>query len=121
MKKLTACLAFSLAIFFSVNAQADKKETVKVSGNCEMCQSRIEKAAKAAGAASAKWNVESKVLSISYNPLKVSLSKIEKSVAAVGYDTEHEKSSADAYFNLPECCQYDREATTNGSGEIKTN
>ncbi|MDB5249738.1 MAG: heavy-metal-associated protein [Segetibacter sp.] len=121
MKKLPVFLAFFLAISFSVSAQdkqTDKKETVKVYGNCEMCQSRIEKAAKGAGASSAKWDVDSKVLTVSFNPAKGSLAKIEKSVAGSGYDTEHETSTKEAYDKLPECCQYDRKATTT---EVKSN
>jgi len=118
MKTVATFLAFILALSFSANAQikqTEKKETVKVWGNCEMCQARIEKAAKSAGANSAKWNVESKILSVSYNPSKATLSKIEKAVASSGYDTEHEKSSDESYTELPECCQYDRKTTNSDS------
>ena len=89
-------------------AQSKQTDTVMVWGNCEMCQAKIEKAAKAAGAASAKWDVDSKILSVSYNHDKVSMEKIEKAVAAVGYDTEHQTATDKAYKSLPSCCHYDR-------------
>ncbi|HEX8460769.1 MAG TPA: cation transporter [Segetibacter sp.] len=114
MKTLNIFIAFVLAMFcISANAQSKqvvKKENIKVWGNCEMCQSRIEKAAKAAGASSAKWNVDSKILSLSYNPAKVTINKIEESVSSAGHDTEHVKGSDDGYNKLPECCQYDRKS-----------
>jgi copper chaperone CopZ len=100
--------------------QAVKKETVKVWGNCEMCQSRIEKAAKAAGATFAKWNVDNKILTVSYSPSKATINTIEKSVAAAGYDTEHLKGSDDGYSKLPECCQYYRKTVVAGETSSKS-
>ena len=96
---------------FAQTNKAGNTETVKVWGNCEMCQAKIEKAAKKAGATTAKWDVDSKILSVSYSPAKANMDKIEKAVAAVGYDTEHQTSTAAAYDNLPGCCQYDRKGS----------
>ncbi len=125
MKTLNILVAFVFAtISFSVNAQtkdAVKKETVKVWGNCEMCQKHIEKAAKEAGAASAKWSSETQILSVTYNPSKASLDKIEKSVAAAGYDTDHQTADDKAYNKLHTCCQYDRKAASSKEAEPKTN
>jgi copper chaperone CopZ len=82
----------------------------KVSGNCEMCKSTIEKAVKSLdGINVADWNVETKQIHVSFNKDKVSLDKIHKTIAAVGYDTEKVKGDDNAYKNLPECCQYTRE------------
>src|SRR3546814_8645152 len=61
----------------------------KVSGNCEMCQSRIEKAAKGVkGVISAKWDVEAKVIHLDFDSKATSKSKISKAIANVGHDTE---------------------------------
>lgn len=107
--KIIFALLFCVASF-SLNAQSKTNVTdsVKVWGNCEMCQTKIEKAAKAAGAASASWDVDSKMLTVSYKADKSSLPKIEKAVAAVGYDTDRETATDKAYNKLPECCHYDR-------------
>ena len=112
MKKIQSFfMLLFIAASFTVTAQDSKSvksETVKVWGNCEMCQSKIEKAAKKAGATTAKWDEESKILSVSYNPTKATKQKIEKAVAKAGYDTQNETAEASDYDNLPGCCQYDR-------------
>lgn len=105
---LAVVLAFCSLVVNAQTKQVLKQESVKVYGNCEMCKARIEKAARAAGATSAKWNVDSKMLAVSYAPAKTSVAKIEKSVAAAGYDTGSENAGEEAYKKLPECCQYDR-------------
>lgn len=88
-------------------------ETFKVSGNCEMCKSTIETAAKSLpGVNVANWNIETQELHISFNEEKSSLSDIHKAIAKSGYDTEHETATKDAYDNLPACCQYTRAEET---------
>ena len=124
MKTFNIFIAFIMAIVsVSANAQSTqsiKKETVKVLGNCDMCRSRIEKAAKAAGASSATWDVDTKILLVSYNPAKATLDKIEKAVSTAGYDTEHTKASDAGYSKLPQCCQYERKAGANTQAASKS-
>ena len=85
-----------------------KVETIKVWGNCEACQSKIEKAAKVEGVTNAVWNKETKILTLVYNPSAISIDDIQKKIAAVGYDTEKFKGDDKAYAKLPGCCKYDR-------------
>jgi Cu(I)/Ag(I) efflux system membrane fusion protein len=81
----------------------------KVSGNCEMCQSRIEKAAKGVkGVISAKWDVETKVIHLDFDSKATSKSKISKAIANVGHDTELDKAPQAVYDGLPSCCLYAR-------------
>lgn len=87
---------------------SDKTETIKVSGQCEMCKARIEKAAKIDGVSMAEWNKDTKVLTLAYNPSKVTSDAVQKSIAAAGHDTEKFKATDAAYKSLPSCCQYDR-------------
>ena len=116
MKTLNILIAFIFSISsISVNAQAKattKKEAVKVYGNCGMCKTRIEAAAKSAGASAASWNSESQILSISFSPSKTSLNKIEETVASVGHDTQHASANNEAYDGLHGCCKYERKAST---------
>ncbi len=100
-----------LCISISLSAQNVKKESIKVWGNCSSCKKHIEKAAIENGAASAQWNITTKILLISYNPSKTSEESIQKGIAAVGYDTEKYKGDDKAYAALDECCQYDRKQT----------
>lgn len=110
MKTTLVALGLSLLGFASnaQNAANAKKETFKVSGNCEMCQKRIEKAAKINGVNSAKWDVDKKTLTLTYNPTKTNSDQVQKSIASAGYDTEKVKANDKAYKSLPDCCQYDR-------------
>ena len=107
-------MAISLAGF----AQKKVTETVAVSGNCGMCKSTIEKAAKNAGAAEATWDTEAKQLSVSYTSGKTDLARIQKAVAEAGYDTRDVKASDDAYSKLHACCKYDRTASTSATSTM---
>ena len=97
-------------VLVSANAfGAQKKETVKVWGNCGMCKKTIEKSLKGVeGIESASWDKTTKILSVSYDASKITMKKIEQKVAASGYDTQNVKANDGAYNNLAECCQYDR-------------
>jgi len=85
---------------------ATKTEAIKVSGNCEMCKSRIEKAAKVAGVSKTEWNNKSKALTLVYDPSKVKTDNVQKKLAAVGHDTPKYKATAAVYNALPGCCKY---------------
>ena len=79
-----------------------------VAGNCGMCKSRIEKAAKnIGGVESAEWDKETKqlVVKASKNILQ---SDIEKAVVKAGHDTKKMKADNSTYKELPGCCQYER-------------
>ncbi len=107
----TAIIAVTSSVFtFAQTSQAatPKTETIKVSGKCDMCKSNIEKAAKIDGVSKAEWNKDTKVLTLAYNPSEVTSDAVQKSIAAVGYDTEKFKATDAAYKSLPSCCQYDR-------------
>jgi hypothetical protein len=105
---------FLLSTLFIVLAQVgfaqEKTEKIKVSGECGMCKSKIEKAAKSAGATYALWDVEAKVLTVKYNSTSSNAAKIQEGVAAAGYDTEKVKATEEAYNKLHSCCKYERTA-----------
>ncbi len=108
MNKLKV-IATAIVMFAGISASYAKSvsETVKVSGNCGMCEKKIEAAAKKAGAKKALWDKKSKVLSITYDDAKTSNDAIQKEVASVGYDTEKYAGDMTAYKSLEECCHYD--------------
>jgi periplasmic mercuric ion binding protein len=104
-----AIIAILTFVFTSnTNAQSvtTKTETLKVSGNCDMCKARIEKAAKIDGVSKAEWNKETKLLAVTYNPAKINTDAIGKKVAAAGHDTEKTKAETKVYDKLPSCCKY---------------
>ena len=88
------------------NVASTKTETLKVSGNCGMCKSRIEKAAKIDGVSKANWDSKSKILAVTYDPAKSSMDQIAKKVAAAGHDNDKAKAEDKTYNSLPGCCKY---------------
>ncbi len=87
----------------------DKSEKFKVSGNCGMCEKRIEKAAKSVeGVSLADWDKKSKLISVTFDDQKTDADKVQQAIAKVGHDTPKHKASDEVYNELPGCCQYDR-------------
>lgn len=119
MKKII----FGLLAIMLIGVTSCKKETNKteentsiamtevsfgVRGNCGMCKKTIEKAVNGIeGVAEADWNVDEKMIKISFNGAKASVMDIHNAIAKAGYDTEKVAGSKTAYAGLPKCCQYD--------------
>lgn len=108
MKKIVFTLA-ALLCMGAANAKT-VKTTFEVNGNCEnMCKPTIEKAAqRVPGVVSAKWNVKTHQLSLVYNDTQTSPEKVQKAIAAKGYDAGKVRATDAAYNSLHKCCQYKR-------------
>jgi hypothetical protein len=85
-----------------------KTETVKVSGECGMCKTRIEKTVKAEGATTANWDEKTQMLTVEFDKNKTSIDALSKKLASVGHDTEKYKAPDEVYAKLPACCHYER-------------
>lgn len=109
MKRIAGLMTAAMLMMGLTVMAKDVTKTFKVSGNCGMCQEKIEKAAKDAGATKAKWNKDSKTMKVSFDAKKTSEVKIKKSIAASGYDADGIKATEEAYNKLHGCCQYSRE------------
>ena len=112
MKTLITIIAITLGI---ASSYAQTKSEIQISsveilvgGKCGMCKSRIEKIAKVEGVSKADWSLESKKLSLNYNPKLVDLDDLQKKIAAAGHDTENYKADDKVYKSLPACCKYER-------------
>jgi copper chaperone CopZ len=118
MKTIKIFSIIILCCYFTTASFAQKKtETMKVSGECGMCKSKIEKAAKSAGASYAVWDVDTKTLTVKYNSKSTNAAKIQQSVAGSGYDTPDYKATDEAYNNLHACCKYERETGNPATGD----
>jgi hypothetical protein len=73
-----------------------------------MCKSRIQKALKLEDISAAEWDTDTKLLTVTYDPGKITNDDIQKTVAAVGHDTEKNKADDKVYDKLPGCCKYER-------------
>lgn len=101
---------FMITAFAKAHAQAQKRDTIKMRGNCGMCKKRIEGAIKS-DVQSASWDADTKLLTVSYDASKTNSNKIQQRIAAVGHDTEQEKAEDGVYEKLPGCCLYERKET----------
>jgi hypothetical protein len=99
---------FASSSFAQKSTVLNTKEQIKVWGNCETCKKRIETAAISAGAVTAYWSDQSHMLAVSFDGAKTSSEKIQKAIAASGYDTQDFKGIDEVYNNLPSCCKYER-------------
>ncbi len=88
-------------------AQTDTTVTFKVYGVCATyCKPRIESASKGKGVQSAVWNVDTKMLTLNYDPSKITVDKVQKRILDAGHDVENKKAKDIIYQSLPECCYY---------------
>lgn len=103
MKKLIIALLSIL----TMNAWAQKQTVqIKTSAQCEMCKERIEQEMQfTKGVTAVNLNVESKILTVTYNSKKNNVDKIREIISNLGYDADSVKANKEAHDNLPKCCQ----------------
>ncbi|QZK90568.1 DUF3347 domain-containing protein [Flavobacterium sp. CHNK8] len=95
------------------------QQTVKIYGNCGMCETAIEKAGNIKNVATVDWNADTKMATVTYDSKKTNPDEILKRIALSGYDSEKFLAPDNAYSKLPGCCQYDREAKIDVKTEPK--
>lgn len=79
----------------------------RVEGLCEMCKERIEKTAMSVkGVESASWNIDNKMLHLSFDKTVTSQETVQKAIAQAGHDNGKYKAPDEVYNNLPACCLY---------------
>ena len=111
MKSIKILMAITVLLSFTAcNAQIKnaKTESVKIYGNCGMCETTIEKAGNKKKIAKVDWNKDTKMATITYDAKKTNQDEILKRIALSGYDSEKFLAPNDVYAKLPGCCQYDR-------------
>lgn len=114
MKFILLAVLATVSTTLFAQQTAQKTDTLKVYGECGMCQNRIQKALKLEGVSAATWDSDTKLLVVSYDPAKITNDDIQKKVASVGHDTEKYTASEDIYNKLPGCCHYERKKTGTG-------
>jgi copper chaperone CopZ len=110
MKKLLLfCLLLIAPLSVSAQNKKNEKTRFEVSGNCEMCKKRIEKAALTVkGIKTATWDIPSNVISVIYDPSKEPIQEVQRAIAFAGHDTPLAKALDSTYNALPMCCLYKR-------------
>ena len=106
MKKLMIIL-FSV---LTVNAWA-QKETVEIltSASCVgiCCKDRIEQEMQfTRGVTAVDFNIESKILTVTFKTKKTDADKLRKVISLIGYNADDVKANKKAHDKLPSCCQH---------------
>lgn len=109
MKNLFLSLCLTLFISgaaFAQEEQKTEKAEILTSAICEMCKETIEyELTFTKGIKFAELDTKSKIVTVEYNPKKVSLKEIRENIAGVGYDADSVKRDPKAYAKLPFCCR----------------
>ena len=118
MKTLLYLIALPALLFISTCSAQDpsrpsgvknaQSTTLRVDGDCPMCEKTIEKAAFVKGEAEADWDVDAKTARITFDSTRTTLDAVLQRIAYAGYDSERYLAPDAAYAALPGCCQYVR-------------
>ena len=104
MKNLILLLMFTV-ITTLANAQVDTL-VVKSSVLCNECKQRIEHDLSfAKGVKSNVVNLDTKEVTVVYNPEKTDPQKIRLAITKIGYDADSLKADPKAFNKLPLCCR----------------
>ncbi len=114
MKNLIITLSL---ITLSLGAWAQQKDTakegiqtiqIKTSAVCDMCKETMEKAmAYEKGVKESNLNVDTKILTVKYDPKRTTPEKIKLAITKAGYDADEMKADPKAYESLDACCKKD--------------
>lgn len=110
--KILLVMVVALITVKAVNAQSGQfvsKDTIitfKVYGACIQCKDRIEDAVKGKGIKLSNWDIDNKILTLTYYPSQTTLDKILNRIVAVGHDLDDKKAKDNVYNGLPACCHY---------------
>lgn len=108
MKNLLTTLCFAILLSGTTFAQEKKTEKAEIhtSAICEMCKETIEyELTFTKGIKFVELNDDSKIVTVEYNPKKITVDEIRRSISGVGYDADSVKRDPEAYANLPFCCR----------------
>lgn len=111
MRTLLSLIALPALLFFSsCSAQIKNAQTttVRIDGDCPMCEKTIEQVAYVKGEAEADWDVDAKTARITFDSTRTTLDAVLQRIAQAGYDSERYLAPDAAYAALPGCCQYVR-------------
>lgn len=113
------CIASTSLTSCEAQVKNAKTETVKIYGNCGMCETTIETAGNIKKIAKVDWDKDTKMATITYDSTKTNQDEILKRIALAGYDSDKFLAPDDVYSKLHGCCQYDRvNKTTIGKTDV---
>jgi copper chaperone CopZ len=106
------CIASTSLTSCEAQVKNAKTETVKIYGNCGMCETTIETAGNVKKVAKVDWDKDTKMAILTYDSTKTNQDEILKRIALAGYDSDKFLAPDDVYSKLHGCCQYERVTKT---------
>lgn len=102
--KMISLLMF--LILFNVFYAQKKEVKIKTSAQCVMCKDKIEKRLKKEkGVYKVNLDIESKIVTISYDSSLINSDKLRLIISSLGYDADDIKADPLQYEKLPNCCK----------------
>lgn len=106
-------LILIIAVLFSANStfsqtKKGKYETasIQTSAECGACKERLEGMMNyTKGVKFAELDLETKKLTVKFNPKVITLAELKKKIADIGYDADEVKANPEAQEKLPACCK----------------
>lgn len=108
MKNLGLILILAITLGSCAVFKGSEKETIQIATNaeCGMCKDRIEGELNyVKGIVFAELDVESKKLTVKFNPKTITLEEIRQKISEIGYNADDVKANKESQSNLPDCCQ----------------
>lgn len=95
-------------------AESGGKVIIDVSGDCGMCEDRIEKTSLSViGVLFADYDLQTKKLTLDVDDQMFVKSELVNAILAAGHDADGLKAPDDVYQKLPACCHYRGEGIKN--------
>ncbi len=105
-KAIVMFVASLLTVGVAVAQSKDAEVKIKTSAVCKMCKKTIETALSyEKGVKSSVLDVNSKVITIAYNPKKTNPDQLREAITKTGYDADTVPAKEKAYNQLDECCK----------------
>ena len=107
MKRASMILLMAMAMVLPALAKGIKTETIKLPTlQCGMCEETIEsKMKEMKGIKSFDVDLEKLSATVEYDSDVLTTTKIEKAIAAIGYDANDTRANRSAQRKLDKCCQ----------------
>lgn len=103
---ITLLVIVFVAMSFVNIPRKKEKIIIHTSAVCDQCQTRIETHLLGVkGIYSAELNLETKELTVVFNPDKINAADIRLILSNLGYDADDVKKNQVAFENLPQCCK----------------
>ena len=108
--KTIKIILLSLIAFTAATGSYAQVDTIRIKTTaiCEQCRDRIENDLSfEKGVKSAKLDLETKMVTVTYNAKKTDPQKIREAITKIGYDADTMKADLKSFNKLPDCCKHE--------------